>query len=53
MEHVLNTLVTQIPAIAIKIAKLLFEKLSQLGGVSPKEQAAIDLLEALEKFLNA
>lgn len=53
MEAVIDNLVEIVPSIVMQIARFLAVKLMAVDGISPKEQAAITLLDALEAFLNA
>lgn len=53
MEAVFDLIKSQIPNIAVAVARQLATKLLKTGGITPKEAAAIAILDALEAFVNA
>ena len=52
-DAVFKALLPLLPSIVIAIARILAKKLAEVGGVTPTEAAALELLDVLEKMLSA
>ena len=52
-DDIITALLPLVPSLVISVARVLAKKLLELGGITPIEQTALDLLDVLEKFLNA
>jgi hypothetical protein len=52
-EEFFKNILPILPSLVIGIAKILAQKLGEVGGVTPAEQSIIDFLNFLEGFWDA
>jgi hypothetical protein len=52
-DEVIGAILPLIPSLIIAVARVLAKKLAELGGISPIEQTALDMLNVIEAFINA